>query len=185
MAANNNVVPSELRGKIQPLVLTFFERPVWVILFGLGFALLSLYGPIIGPPDHNGFRYLLAPWVCPWIGAAYFLFVPYNPYRGSPLFVGKMLDLDQRDPDARRLVQLFESQEARRVLVRIVLKISAILFMIMALITLIIPDSLNWSFSSYWLIPGVLGCCIGSSIVIAAQYIGWGLRNWASYRRSN
>jgi hypothetical protein len=180
VAANKNTVPRELRNKIQPLVLTFFERPLAGTLFGLGFALLSLYGPIVGPPDHNGLRYLLAPWICPWVGAVYFLLVPYNPYRGSPLIVGKMLNLDQRDADARRLVELFQSREARHVLIRIIFKISTILFVMMALITVIVRDSLNWSFSSYWLLPGLLGCCIGLSIVIAAQYISWGLKNWAS-----
>jgi len=181
MVTHHNIVPHELRNKIQPLVLAFFERPAGVTLFGPGFALPSLYGPIFGhPSDHNGLLYLLAPWVCPWLSTTFHLFVPYNPYRGSPLFVGKFLDLDQHDPDAKNLVQLFQSKQAQRFLLITTVKLSIILFMIMAPISVVVRESLNWSISSNWFVAGVLGCCIGAEIVIASQYIGWGLRSWAN-----
>jgi len=169
----------ELRGKIQPLVLGLFEQPAWITAFGLGFALFSMHGPIAGPiTDHNGFLFLIAPWVCPWPGTVYFLLVPYNPYRGSPLIVGTMSGLDQRDPDAKRLVELYRSSEGRRALIQTSVGVSVILFTVMAALGFLLRDSLNWSILSPWFFMGVLGSTIGSGVAIGALHIAWGLNRW-------
>jgi len=157
-------------------------RTFWT-LFGSGLAVFLLYGPIAGPhaPDHNGLRYLIAPWICPWGAAVFYQFLPFNPYRRGSVsqFVG-MVDFDKRDSDAKRLVAVFRSAEARRALVRITLKISAILFVIMALVTVTFRHSLNWSFSSYSLSLSLIGGTIGASIAVASEYVNWGVRRWAA-----
>ncbi len=188
VAASKSPLPHELRSKVPPLVVMFLEQRIFWTLFGLALALFSLYGPIAGPHahDYNGYRYLLAPWVCPWVPAISYIIFPPNPYRGYPASFAGMVELDQRDPDAKRLAELFRSPEARHVLVRTTLKISAVLFVVMALVTVAVRDSLTWSFSSYWLIPGLLGGAIGSLGALRSQVISWGLRNWAaSYRRGD
>jgi hypothetical protein len=97
-----------------------------------------------------------------------------------------MVDLDRHDADAGRLVSLLSSPAAKRVVIRSTLKLCALLFSIMAVITIAhaLGGSLNWFFPSYWLGQGVIGCCIGSLISLGAEYIGWGLRTWATSGRT-
>jgi FtsH-binding integral membrane protein len=90
-----------------------------------------------------------------------------------------MLDLDKRDSEANRLVELLRSPAAKRFVIWTTLKMCALLFSIMAVIAIALRGSLNWSFTSYWLLQGIIGCCIGSLISLGAEYIGWALRNWA------
>lgn len=180
-AASRNPIPRELKDKIPPLMFTLVvEMRTFGIIFGLALALFSLYGPIIGPSNHNGFRYLLGPWVCPWLLALYYRFFPYHPYRGSTLFVGELVDLDKRDVDAKRLDELFQSAEARHMLVRTTLKMSVIIFVVMALVTATVHDSLNWSLSSAWQDPGLLVGAIAASIAVGVEYLSWGISRWAA-----
>jgi hypothetical protein len=44
---------------------------------------LAIYGPLVGPPDHDGFRYLLLPVLSPWVPALYYKLRPINPYSRS------------------------------------------------------------------------------------------------------
>jgi hypothetical protein len=53
----------------------------WTV-FGFGVALLAIYGPLVGPPDHDGFRYLLLPVLSPWVPALWYKLCPINPYSG-------------------------------------------------------------------------------------------------------
>lgn len=181
VAASKDTIPRELRGKVpSPMFTLAVQMRTFGVLFGLALAVFALYGPIVGHQDHNGIRYLFAPWLCPWVLFFYHRVFPYHPYRGSALFLGEMVDLDQRDPDAKRLDEVFHSAEAQRVLVRTSLKIAVVLFFLMVLITVAVHDSLNWSLSSAWQDPGLLVGAIGASIAVGIEYINWGLRTWAA-----
>ena len=186
MAVNEDTIPRELRAKAPPLLLMFVKQRVYWTIFGLGLAVFLLYGPISGPnaPDHNGLRYLLAPWICPWGAAIYYMFVPFNPYSsGSVSRFAGMIDYNKRDSDANRLVEVFRSPATRHALIRVTLRISVILFLIMMLITIIIRHSLTWSFSSYWLGEGLLGGTVGASIAVGSEYVNSGVRFWAAHYR--
>ena len=187
MAANKDIIPRELRAKVPPLLFMNVQMRTFGTLFGVGLAVFMLYGPIAGPhaPDHNGLRYLIAPWICPWGAALWYYFAPFNPYgKGSVSRFAGMVDYDKRDSDAKRLVEVFRSAEARRALVRITLKISVILFVVMALITVAVRHSLNWSFSSYSLSLSLIGGTIGATIAVGSEYISWGMKHWAASYRS-
>jgi hypothetical protein len=162
------------------MLFMFLEQRTFWALFGIAFCVLTLYGPWVGPPDNNGYRYLLAPLLCPMLPALYYLFRPLNPYKGPAARLGGMTDFDKSDNDAARLVQLFSSKEARDYLWQTAMKISAVLFAIMAVITIACRNSLNWSFPSPWLGQGVIGCCIGSFITLGTEYVRWSLGTWAN-----
>src|SRR5205823_5012900 len=110
---------------------------------GIGLAALGLYGPVTVHPDHDGFLYLLGPWLFPSIVAILYSFVPFRPYRGV-FWNLSMQEVDMNDPVALRLVDLYKSDEARRQLWHESLKISGVLFAILGTAAFLLRDSLNW-----------------------------------------
>lgn len=190
MVATMTGLPQELKRKISIGLHTMVaEHSDFLRLFGLGFSALLLYGPVAGVPDHNAFRYLLGPWICPAIVAAYRTIVPFRPFRGTT-FVEHTFDVDKTDPAVMRLVELYKSSEAVRNLWKQTLKFAAILFVIMGFLALLTRGSLRWSFpysldgtvvsdtARYWLWMGWIGGCVGSFIALMTDYIGWGLMTW-------
>jgi hypothetical protein len=177
---NGPILSKELKRKVPPFVSMFLEqRPFW-LLFGIGLGIFLLYGPVIGrPADHNGFRYLLGPLVCPVPSFLFYVVRPFNPYRGPAARFAGMLDMDKRDPDAQQLVQLFRSDQARNFLVRATVKLSAILFVVMAVITVACRNSLNWLVVSPWFGQGLTGGLIACLVTLGSAYIAWGLESWA------
>ncbi len=191
VAANKLVLPPELRRKISPALYTLIaQQSSFMRYFGLGLAAFCLYGPIAGASDHNGFRYLVGPWICFGVTAVFRSFFPFRPYRGI-LFVDRTHDIDTTDPASMRLVEVYRSIEARRYLWRQCLKLSAILFVIMGLLSLPVRDSLNWFFpyslyqsvpssvSRDWFWLGWGGGILGSHIALMTDYVTWGLTTWA------
>lgn len=192
MVATRTSVAPELKRKISPGLHTMVaEHSVSLWLFGLGLAAFLLYGPVVGVRDHNGFRYLLGPWVCPSIVATYRTLVPFRPFRGT-VFVERTYDVDTTDPVVMRLVGTYRSSDAVRHLWKQTLKFSGVLFVTMGILALLVRDSLNWSFpysldgsvasdtSRYWFWMGWIGGCLGSFIALMADHITWGLRLWSS-----
>ena len=175
-------IPVELRRKVPPFVLLGFNLRRFSVLFGLGLSVLFLYGPIFRHPDHNGIRYLVGPWLCPLLAAAYYLLLPFNPYRGIGARSAGLVDGNEHDSDAQRLVEIYQSKEARLFLVAVAFKTSAGLFVIMAVITFASRASIQWSLVSPWLVPGLLGCSIGSLITVGCYYVAWGIQKWAGMR---
>lgn len=191
MVASRTGLPRELKRKISPGLHTMVaEHSAFLWWFGLGFSVLLLYGPVAGVPDHNGFRYLLGPWICPAIVAAYRTIVPFRPFRGTT-FVEHTYDVDRNDPAVMRLVELYKSSEAVRNLWKQTLKFAAVLFVIMGFLALLTRGSLRWSFpysldgavvsdtARYWFWMGWIGGCVGSFIALMTAYIRWGLMTWA------
>jgi hypothetical protein len=185
VAATRFRIPARQRAQVPPLLWMLSEQRTFWTVFGVGLAALSLYGPITRHVDHNVWRCLLGPFLCPLIPAAYFWLRPLNPYRtGGARFSG-MLDLHMRDQEAGRLVGIFESNVAKRSLFRSTILVSIILFVVMLVATLLCIPHLNWLFPSPWLGQGLLGGCIGSSIAIMTLHVDWGLRAWAATLQGN
>jgi hypothetical protein len=163
------------------MVLMMADLRTFWTLFGMGLAVAMLHGPIVGRPDYNGIRYLLGPWLCPVAGAAYYFLWPFNPYRVTAADrIAGPFTCNVRDPDAQRLIQVFQSKAARRFLVRAMLKISGQLFGIMVLLAILHSRSLTWTLTSFWLAPGLVVGGFASSIVVGVELINWGLRRWQS-----
>jgi len=70
------------------------------------------------------------------------------------------------------------------------LKLSGISFVIMGIATILLRSSINWCFPSSqngflvtqkpgsWFWIGLAGCCVGSYVALATDYISWGLMTW-------
>ncbi len=191
MPAGDSVIPPQLRRKIAPAPLLFTpgERTFIRVAF-IAFAALTLYG--LGPLNHNGFLYLLGPWVCPSIPAAFFTLLPPLPSRG--LFFSKNWQgADGADPVVMHLVELYKSREARRHLWNQALRLSGILFAILGTTAIVLRNSLNWALPSSrnaylypgqgpgsWFWVGLIGCSIFSFVALAVDHIGWVTTTWAS-----
>jgi hypothetical protein len=180
---DRRLIPHELAKVLPPTVLMFWEQ-LWPCgkWFGIGFAVLSIYGPLFGPHgDHNGWRYLVAPLICPPFCALHYRFMPGNWYHGSFARGTKFFDLDNRNGDARRFVQLFRSPAAHSFIWRAAAKVMLIEFtaMLVATIATAATGKLGWSISSSWLWAGLLGCCIGSYIAVCGEVLAWAVATWA------
>ena len=175
------LVSGRFRRKVPPALLMFADgRKLWVV-FGLGLALFGIYGPVVGPPDNDGWRYLLGPLILPWLPAIYYFFRPIRPYSGYRGRYGDltgMIDKDETDPEAARLSALFRSDGARRFMMRTALTHSAILFAPLALATLALGDSVAWNLWTPWLVPSAVLGLIGSTIAFFAEIIHWGVVTW-------
>ena len=183
MTAEKYRIPRELRAKMSPMLAGVVEHTTVWTLFWVAVAAVLLYGPISGPhaPDHNALRYLLAPWVCPWGMTLWYWLVPFNPSGKGPVVqIAGRKDDDPPDADARRLAALFRAPAARRALLRITLKISLMLFAVMVLITVVVRQSLQWSLSSHWLLWGLMGAGIATSIAVGQEYFSWGIKRWVA-----
>jgi hypothetical protein len=174
VAANRVAIPPRLRHKVPALVFMFLSQRLFWTIFGIGTCVFTLFGPVVGRTDHNGYRYLLGPPVCPPAAALFFFLRPFNPYKGFAARLSRMENRDL-DPSATRLLEVFRSHEARQFLLRTMVKISGIVFLVMALFAVAFRSSLNWSIISAGFWPGFIGGILGSFIAIGSELIAWGL----------
>jgi hypothetical protein len=188
--ASETMIPPQLKRKISPALLMFAGRNGRAPrIVGVGISAWMLYGPATVHPDHNGFLYLLAPWIIPSVVAIFYMLIPFRPYRGV-VWERNMQEADTNDPAVVRLAELYKSGEARRHLLHENLKLSGILFAILGTAAILLRDSLNWTLPSsqnqfllrpgHWFWIGIIGCFIGCYVALSAAYIGWGLTTWAT-----
>jgi hypothetical protein len=175
----STLFPPGLKNKIPPMLLIFVEQRAFGLLLGFALYVFSLNGPFVGKPDHNGYRYLIGPFVCALVAAGVFIIRPFNPYRGTAARLGGMESAGESGSAAERLVELFRSSQARRFVWQTAAKISGVCFLLMAIVTWTDRSSLEWTIRSQWAVPGILGGCIGSYIAIGSEYVGWVLKTWA------
>ncbi len=199
MRANNDIIPVYLARRISPWMLDMANMggSVGKAAF-IAVALVLLYasaGP--GTSDHNGFVYVLGPWVCPSVVAGLWSTVlvifPFRAFRGSP-FTEHTYPTD--DPAVTRLNALFNSAEARRHVWRESLRVSCILFAILGTAALLLHGSLNWTLPSAenhflldepigqpgsWFWVSLLGSLWPAFMVIASDYHRWCLKTWAKW----
>jgi hypothetical protein len=179
-------IPGGLRRKIPSALLMCVDGVRFWTIFGLGLALLGIYGPVVGTPDHDGFRYFLLPLLSPWVPALYYKLRPIHPYsgyRGRWGDLGPMIGKDETDAEAKRLVELFRSNEGQAAVTRVAILSSMVLFVPMALVSMALWGSLNWTFRSHWLFFSISLSVIGCWIAVFTQIISWGVRTWASDHR--
>jgi hypothetical protein len=147
--------------------------------FAIVMAIFFLYGPIPARlADHNGYRYLLGPFLCPLLGLSVHLLFPYNPYRTWRASDRSLHRLDERDEKARRLVEIFRSPECRGVTVRAAVTLSLVLFGIMGTFALVFRGSLTWSLTSSWLFQGLGMGALFAWIFLRVRSAAWALDTW-------
>ena len=174
-----NDLPSGIKNKVSPYIVGCVERRELIIGFGMAMSIVCIFGPIVGHPDHNGVRYLMAPFIMPYVPAIYLTLRPFRPFRGIPFVTGTW-DVDTSDTEVMRLVELYRSEAAKRFVWRSAVKLSVILLCSMVVLGVLVRNSLEWSFWSSWTWQGMVGCCLFSGIVLAHEYIAWGFRAWAA-----
>lgn len=192
-SSNKATLPPELARRISPWIVNSGEMAGAVGKTALiGGMVLSLYGP-----DHNGFLYLLGPWVCPTLVALFWsaLFARrrFRIYRGSPFAEHSYIDTSD-DPVVTRLADLFSSKEAGRHLWHETLKVSSILFATLWTAAFLLRNSLEWVYPSpvnqffwaarrgvpgYWFWPGLWGCSLFAFLALVSDYYHWCLMTWA------
>jgi hypothetical protein len=195
---NKAILPLELARKISPWTVNSAEMagPVGKTAL-VGAMALCLYGPgWTGNSDHNGYLYILGPWICPTFIALLWstrlAMLPFRPFRGSPFSEHKFIT---GDPVVTRLAELFKSDEARRHLWRESLKLSSVLFAILGGAAILMRDALQWILPSpqnqfllnriagepgYWFWGGVFGCVLFAFLVLISDYYRWCLLTWAN-----
>jgi purine-cytosine permease-like protein len=192
-AKNKTIIPPELARKISPWMVNSAEMTGAVGKTALiGGMVLSLYGP-----DHNGFLFLLGPWICPTLIAVFWsaLFARrrFRIYRGSPFAEHSYVDTGD-DPVVMHLAELFNSDEARRHLWHETVKLSSILFAILGTAAFFLRDSLSWAYPStenhffwtarrgvagYWFWPGLFMCSLFAFLGLVSDFYRWCLMTWA------
>lgn len=174
-----HTIPVGLKGKIPKRLADFYFYRYFFGLFGIGMAIFGLaYGNIL---QHNGFRYLLVPIIIPWLAAILILIFPQNPYREKGLIYPANLNgLDTTDGDAKQLVEIYRSPEARKIIIKCTAGVCIVLFAIMAIVTVVQWSTLNWtlSFNAPGIGPAIVLGFFGSLSTINAYYIKWGLETW-------
>jgi hypothetical protein len=167
-----------LKGRVFSGLIWYSQQGTFVLCFSIPVAILMLFGPIAGRTDHNAIRYLAGPFICPFTAACCLTVFPFKPYRGSPFDGHKAEPVDSSDPAIKRLVALFASHSAKIFIWRAAIKLSCMLFVIMATLAFLIRQSLSWSLESSWFIYGLLGCSLFCWLAIGAQSLGWGFAAW-------
>ena len=161
----------------------FVDGRHFMTIFGLGLALLGIYGPVVGPVSHDGLRYLLLPLLFPSLPALYYKLrpvQPYSSYRGRWGELGPMIGKDERDAEARQLRDLMQSAEAQGAMTRIGVRMAASLLVPMAIASAVFWSSLSWMLWSQALFISLGFGIIGCWIAFFAQLIGWGVTTWAA-----
>lgn len=176
-------IPGRLRRKVPSALLMFVDGRRFMTIFGLGLALFGIYGPVAGPPSHDGLRYLLLSLLCPALPTLYYKLrpvQPYSGYRGRWGDLGPMIGKDERDAEARQLRDLMRSAEAQGAMTRIGVRMAVILFVPMAIASAVLWPSLSWTLWSQVLFMSLVLGMIGCWIAVFAQLIGWGVTTWAA-----
>ena len=116
--------------------------------------------------------------MCPLLGLVIPLLFPYNPYRARRASGRSLYRLDERDENARRLVEILRSQDCRRITLRETANLAALLFGILAALTLVYRASLSWQLTSSWLVQGVGGGALFAWLFIRVRSVAWALDAW-------
>lgn len=197
---NTVMLPPELAHKISPWTVNGAEmagavgKAAFIVV-----AVICLYGSGAGiaKSDHNGYMYLLGPWVFPFLIAslwsARLAKLPFRVYRGNPFGAHTYVDTGE-DPAVARLAALLKSDEARQHLWRESFKVSLILFAILGTEAIYYRHSLNWTLPlpqnhflanrrigepGAWFWLSVIGCSWAMFMILISDYYRWCLTTWA------
>jgi hypothetical protein len=176
-------VPSRLWGKFPNSWILMLEKRMRVAL-EVTMLLVSfcvLYATLLGPPHTSEWVYLLTASFGPAAFAVWCIIFPFNPYQSAPAIREGMKTLDQRDQDAKSLVALLRSAEARNFLLRMALKLSFLFCAPMVLISAVRHTVPIWRFGIDCLvrIPFFLFVCL--FVLFRIELLSWALKNWSGY----
>jgi hypothetical protein len=150
-------------------------------VFAFVLAAFTLFGPITPRnADHNAYRYLLGPFACSLVALAMHLLFRFNPYRWNRYRDRSLSHLDERDEDARRLVEIIGQPAYVQTVLRATAWLAVPWFLVMAGCTLWLQHSLNWRPVSSGLFFGVVGGVLFAWVFIRVQIISWALSTWWS-----
>jgi len=144
-------------------------------------SFLILYATMVGPPHRSEWIYLLTAGIGPEAVAAWYIIFPMNPYRSMTAIREGMRGKDKIDPDAKELVALLKSSEARRFLLSRAWKLSVLFFVPMAIISASLHKTPIWRFGAdcFVRIPAFLLLCL--FILFRMELLAWALRNWTGW----
>jgi len=158
--------------------IVFGSRRFFAV-FSLVMATFSLYGPIAArAADHNGYRYVLGPLATALVGLIASLLLPSNPYRSLASSERYLHNLDKRDEDAHRLVEILQSSECRRASVLAAARFAGIVSFAMVVLAAIFYSSLSWTLKSPWQVMGLGGGVLFAWLFIRIQSTSWALMKW-------
>lgn len=180
-------IPRECGSDISPGLLMFADGPTKKFFrsFGILLGVFGLYGTLVlhqgERPHHSALMFLLGPWIFPSLVALCFTFSPFRPYRGI-VYLQNTRDVDVSDPAILRLISLFKSPEAKRQLWRQTFNLSAIIFVVLAALAIIMRKSLTW-LPSMTDLGGSALALVGSLVAVSSDYIGWCIATWLRQER--
>lgn len=172
-------IPPELKSKVPTDLMDFYSWRHIALVCGPAIGVLITW--LTSGQQENGFDYFAPLLIYPWISSLYFIIFPKNPYRGMVLGYSTRLNgLDRDDADARRLVRVYASAAARRVILISTLKITAFFFLNGLLIVLFHYSSLSWQLSacSFSLGPIATAYLIGTFLYVGVVHSIWGFEIW-------
>jgi hypothetical protein len=185
--AKYEFVPEALWGKFPNSWILMLEKSMRITgeVTMLLLSFLILYATLVGPPHRSEWIYLLTASLGPGILAVWYIVFPLNPYQSMSAIREGMKDLDQRDQDAKQLVALLRSPEARRFLIERGLKLSLLFVVPMAIISAGLRMTPIWRFSADCMvrIPFFIFVCL--FVLFRIELLNWALRSWKATEGSN
>jgi hypothetical protein len=196
------MLPPELARKISPWIVNSAQMTGVVGKTTLiAVTVFCLYGPFGINPDHNGYLYLMGPWVCPAFVALCLSAVlarkSFKIYRGNPFAEHHHVE---DDPAVTRLSDLCNSDEAHQHLWWETFKLCCILFVMLGVAAFYYRDLLEWNLPSAqngfllhpragepgaWFWGGVFGCSMFTFLILMSDYQRWCLLTWAKRESAN
>jgi hypothetical protein len=188
MSAIKRHLPTELWGKVPPLTAMLVDGRIFWELFGFGLCVL---GALEGLRESHTYAWAcfsgaaLGPIVAAWV----LLCFPIQPYRSWQAQAGGMQHKDSRDPEAKRVVELFATPAVRRFTIQTALKLAFVLLPVTAVVAAFL-----WGWPSRSLhrpitvnnnlfLPVYFMYAVGSFIILKVEILAWAFRNWASFQR--
>jgi hypothetical protein len=170
---------SKLRLRVPFKLQVVYGSRKFFMVFSSLLAGFSLYGPIpVRLADHNGYRYLLGPFICPLLGLAVHLLFPLNPYRWLGYSNRSLNRLDERDEGARHLIEITHSAGYRRAAREAALSLAFLLFPLLGGCSLLFRSSLDWSLVSPGFHFGWGGGWLAAWLFIRVRTVSWSLETW-------
>ena len=174
-------VPNELWGKFPNSWVLMLDGSTKVVgeLTMLFLSFLIHYATFFAPPHYRGdWVYFVTAGVGPATFAAWYSVFPFNPYRSMAAIREGEKDLDQRDGDAKRLVELLRSPGARSFMWRRASQLSVLLLVPMIIISAVIQKMPIWRFGPDCVIGIPIFFFVCLFVLFRIELLAWALKSW-------
>ncbi len=179
VAAIEMAVPKDLKSRMPSGLMTATRHRFAVNLFCFSLGCLALSTS----ENRNGWTYFLGAVLAPAIAAGYFIIKPFNPYRTPAAKFAGMTNMDEQDPQSRRLSLLMGSAAARNLLIKSFLKLSALFLLAMVAIAYVQSRKFSWAFDGddvTWFVLLTLTSCALTVPIYVNSLLIWSIQNWRS-----